>query len=114
MLITPTLLLLILILLQVALHQHASHVVTAAAQHGAVEAQREAGSPDGGRSVVEQFLARTGRGLVQRPSIRVRRDPERTQVVVDGTVVSIVPGFNFRVRGAAEGPTERFRALTER
>lgn len=111
---TPVLVLALMLVFQFALYQHASHVVTAAAQHGAAAAQTERGSATAGRREAERFLGRTGDGLLRAPTVEVARGPDTSRVVVRAGVVSLVPGFAFTVRGAADGPTERFRSRTER
>lgn len=113
-LVTPVLMLAVLLVLQFALYEHASHVVTAAAQHGATSAQLEGGSVATGRDEALRFLGRTDRGLLRDPRVEVSRDGYTARVVVRAGVVSLLPGFSFAVHGAADGPSERFRGRTER
>lgn len=111
---TPALLLVVMLVFQFALWQHATHVASTAAQRGARSAQVERGSAPAGRAAARAVLAGPGSGIIRSPDIRVARTADRTRVVVTGQVVSLVPGFTFSVRGVADGPSERFRARTER
>lgn len=113
-LVTPAVILLTMLVFQFALYQHASHVVTAAAQHGATAAQLERGSEAAGREAALGFLGRADRGLLRDTSVDVRRDPAGAHVTVRAGVVSLVPGFSFAVLGAADGPTERFISRVDR
>ena len=113
-LVTPVLLLGIMLVFQFAMYEHASHVVTAAAQHGAAAAQAERGSEAAGRRGAQAFLGAAGSGLLGAPEVSVSRSAERTRVVVRAAVVSLVPGFAFTVTGVADGPSERWRAPSER
>lgn len=110
----PALVLMMLLVFQLALRQHAAHVVTAAAQEGASAAQAERGTADAGRQRAQQIVGRNGNGLLNGVAVNVSRGADITRVTVSARVVSLVPGFNFRVEGVADGPTERFRARAER
>lgn len=111
----PALVLVLLLVVQVALYQHASHVVTAAAQHGATAAQAEQGSAGAGESAARSFLAQTASGLLSSSEVRISRDRNTAHVVVNARVVALVPGLSFlTVRGEADGPVERFFAPDER
>lgn len=103
----------VMVVIQFALYQHGSHVVTAAAQDGVVAVLVERGTEREGHARSMQTIGRLGRGLLQEIGVTVVRSPESSSVTVDADVVSLVPGFRFHVRGTAEGATERFRARTE-
>ncbi len=105
---TPVLLLLIVLVVQFALYQHASHVVTVAAQHAATAAQGEDGSVAAGRTAADSFLAGRDDGVLRSRQVSVTRTGSRTRVVVRGQVIALVPGFSFTVTGVSDGPTERF------
>lgn len=113
-LVTPVLVLLVMVVFQFALYQHASHVVTAAAQHGATAAQLEGGSVGAGQTEAARFIGRADRGLLRGSTIHVTRTPTGAHVVVEASVVSLVPGLSLSVRGTADGPAERFMGRTER
>jgi Flp pilus assembly protein TadG len=111
---TPALLLLLMVVVQFALYQHASHLVTAAAQEGVEAAQVERGSAGAGSHAAEAFLAQTNRGVVRSTSVDVSRSARETHVVVSARVVSLVPGLDLAVRGVADGPNEVFVSQEER
>lgn len=104
----PALVLLLMLVVQFALYQHASHLVTAAAQEGVQAAQVERGSAGAGRAGAEGFLAQANRGVVEGTTVDVSRSATSTRVVVTGRVLSLVPGFGLGVRGVADGPNEVF------
>ncbi|HLF99348.1 MAG TPA: TadE/TadG family type IV pilus assembly protein [Acidimicrobiia bacterium] len=110
----PALVLVVMLVFQLALYEHASHIVTAAAQHGATAAQFEQSTASAGEAAARRFLGRTDRGLLRDSRVDVGRSAEGARVVVRAKVVSLVPGFTFEVRGVSDGPTERFRGRTDR
>lgn len=112
--VTPVVLLLVTVVFQLALVQHASHVVTAAAQHGAARGQVERGSTAAARRSAEGFLAGRGSRLLRDARVSASRTAETTRVEVRARVVSLVPWLDPVVTGAAEGPSERFRSRSER
>lgn len=112
--VTPVLLFALMLVVQFALWQHASHVVTAAAQHGAEAAQAERGSTATGHAQASAFVSQAGSGVVVEPRVSVTRTGDTTRVEVSGHAVTLVPGFGLPVRGVAEGPNERFRSRLER
>jgi len=109
----PLVVLMIMLLIQFALYQHASHVVTAAAQEGVAGALVERGSAPAGRARALSTMGRHGSGLARGVVIDVERTHDRARVTVAADVVSLIPGFRFHVTGAAEGSVERFRARDE-
>lgn len=108
---TPLLLLLVLLVVQFALWQHAAHVAGAAAQEGARSARLEGGSAAAGQARAEQFLSQLGRTVVIEPEVSVQRDLERARVEVRGYATAVVPFLRIPVRAASEGPLERFRPM---
>jgi Flp pilus assembly protein TadG len=110
----PTVLFLVLLVIQFALWQHAGHVVTAAAQEAVSSAQAEDGSGAVGERAGRALLAAAGSGLVDGQSVVVTRTGSSVRAVVRGRAVVVVPGFALPVTGVAEGPVERFVAVTER
>jgi len=107
---TPLLLLLVLLVVQFALWQHAVHVADAAAQEGARAARLEGGSAAAGQAEAERFLARLGHTVVTDPEVTVHRDAERARVEVRGYAAAVVPFLHLPVRVASEGRLERFRS----
>ena len=110
---TPALLLLCMLLVQVGLWFHASHVVRAAAQEGARAARIEQGTEADGRARVQSFLAAVAPRLIESVTIQVDRDADTARVEVRGQVLPVVPFVDFAVTAVSEGPVERFRPVTE-
>ena len=106
---SPLLLLLVLLVVQFALWQHAVHVAEAAAQEGARAARLEGGNAALGEATAERFLARLGRSVVAEPEVTARRDAERARVEVRGYATAVMPFLRLPIRGASEGGVERFR-----
>ena len=110
---TPLLLLLVLLVVQFALWQHAGHVAGAAAQEGARAARLDGGSARAGRATAERFLDRLGRSVVTDPEVTVDTDAEQARVEIHGYATAVIPGLRLPVRAASQGPVERFRSPTE-
>ena len=106
---TPLLLLLVMLVGQFALWQHAGHVARAAAQEGARAARLDGGSVVAGRATAEGFLDRLGGSILSEPEVVVKRDAQRARVEISGYATAVVPGLHLPVRAASEGAVERFR-----
>lgn len=109
-LVTPAMLLLIMIVVQVGLWFHANHVATAAAQEGARAARSIDATADAGQAKADAFLDALGREIIVERSVVSTRDADQARVEVRGYAVSVVPGVRLPVAAASEGPVERFRA----
>jgi Flp pilus assembly protein TadG len=106
---TPALLLLVMMVIQMGLWFHASHVVTAAAQEGARQVRIEGGSAAAGEGRAREFLTAMGAKIVVAPTVIASRSADSGRVEVAGTAISVVPGMNLPVRAVSEGPVENFR-----
>jgi len=111
---TPALLLLVMLVVQMALWQHGTHVVAAAAAQSVTDAQAESGSAAAARRSALSFLTRAGRGLVETPRVDVVRTSREARVVIRATAIELVPGLRLPLVGRASGPVERFRPPSER
>ena len=96
-------------IVQLALWQHARHVVVAAAQDGARAARVETGTDDAARSRVLTLIEQYGAHLVTAPQVTVDRTPDTVTVVVTGHSLSVIPGLALAVCGTSTGPVETFR-----
>ena len=112
--VVPAAILLVFLTVQFALWLHASHVVTAAAQHGLSRLEAERGSSSEAALEARRFLGAAGGGVVLSPSIEVERSSDAARVAVAGSAVTVIPGLHLPVRALAVGPVERFRASGER
>jgi Flp pilus assembly protein TadG len=106
----PALLFLCLLVVQVGLWFHASHVASAAAQEAARAARAEQGTQADGEQAARDLLDDLGRTLVSDVTIVVQRDAETARAVVDGYGPEVVPFVRIPVHAVSEGPVERFRA----
>ena len=102
----PAVLLLVLLIVQFAVWQHAVHVARAAAEQALAAARVQDGTAEDGRAAAEQLLDRTGRGPLVAAVISVDRGAVTVTVTVDATAEQVVPGLRLpvhaRVVGAAE------------
>ena len=109
-LVTPAMLLLLMLIVQVGLWFHASHVATAAAQEGARAARLENGTEAAGQQEAEAFLDALGREIIVDRGVTASRSADTARVEVKGYAVSVVPGLRLPIDASSEGPVERFRA----
>jgi hypothetical protein len=106
---TPLLLVLVLLVAQFALWQHATHIADAAAQEGARAARLQGGSAADGAARARDFLAQLGSTILVHPEVVAHRDAETAGVEVKGQTVMLVPGLRLPVRVASQGAVENFR-----
>lgn len=109
-LLTPLLMVLVLLVVQFALWQHARQVLLAAAQEGARAARAQGGTAEEGRTRALDYIEEIGPDLVSSPAVEVNRSLDIVSVQVRGQAVNIVPGLPLRVTATSAGPVERFRA----
>ena len=109
-LLTPLLMLLVLVVVQFALWQHARHVLLAAAQEGARAARAQGATADDGRTRAYEYIKQLGPDLVSAPVVEVDRGSQAVTVRIRGRAVNIVPGLPLTVTATSTGPVERFRA----
>jgi hypothetical protein len=102
----PVVLLIILLIVQFGLWQHARQVAVAAAQEGLSAAQVPAGTSASGQARAEAFLAEAGG--IREPVVAAQRSELAARVDVRGTAPSVIPGATIQVRGVAQGEVERF------
>ncbi len=106
--ITPVLLTLILLVVQVGLYFHASHIALAAAEEGARSARSLHGSATAGQARARRFVDALGSGLIRSPVVTASRTPTTARVEVRGQVAGVIPGLRLVVDRVVESPTERF------
>src|SRR6266540_7508509 len=106
--VTPVLLTLILLVVQVGLYFHASHIALAAAEEGARSARSLHGSATAGQARARRFVDALGSGLIRSPVVTASRTPTTARVEVRGQVAGVVPGLRLVVDRVVESPTERF------
>ncbi|MCX5535746.1 pilus assembly protein [Streptomyces sp. NBC_00006] len=106
-LVTPALLVLALLIVQLALTWHARHIAQYAAQRGLAAARVEDGSAADGSAQARRSLAALGGRVLTGPSVQVARTSAYTTVRVDGSVIAVVPGLHLHASGTAAGATEK-------
>lgn len=109
-LLTPLVIVLTFLPVQLGLWMHGRHLVAVAAQEAARDAAAADLSPvqaeQRGREAAETFVV--DQRVVDVESITVRRGTEVAQATVTGTGLSIVPGLPLRVTGSAQSAVEQF------
>jgi Flp pilus assembly protein TadG len=108
-LLTPLLMVCVLVVVQLALWQHARHVLLAAAQEGARAARAQGATAEDGRVRARDYILQIGPDLVTHPTIQVDRSVDLVTVRIRGQAVNIVPGVPLQVTATSVGPVERFR-----
>jgi len=105
----PLLILLILLIAQFALWEHATHIAQAAAARGLAAARASGGTAAAGTAEAQQVLAQLGQGPLRDPTVSVTRDGQHAAVRVSGTATAVLPFLRLRAHGEATGPVEVFR-----
>lgn len=106
----PALFLLVLIVAQIALWQHARHVALASAQEGARVGAASDSSAGIAKARATTFLSNAAPTLITAPAVTVARDATTVTVDVRGNITTLVPGLNFSVHETSSAPVERFVA----
>ncbi len=107
---TPALLTMLMLVVQIGLWFHASHLVHAAAQEGARAARVETGTAAGGEARARDLLASLGDQLLLDTTVVASRSGGSARVEVTGATAPVVPGLRLPVRAVSQGPVETFRA----
>ncbi|MGH9089948.1 MAG: TadE/TadG family type IV pilus assembly protein [Acidimicrobiales bacterium] len=105
---TPLLLVLVLLVVQFALWEHAEHVAQAVAQQGLAAGRVQGGSDEAAREEAHSLLVHLGPSVLVDPSVSADRTPSTTTVVVTGSTEGVLPFLHLPVRTTATGPTERW------
>jgi len=106
--ITPALLLLILMVVQFGVWQHAQHVTQTAAQEGMAVARVEGGTQSAGAARAQAVAGRLGGSIIVNPQITVTRTADQARVEVSGTAEPVVPFMKLPVHAVSQATTERF------
>jgi Flp pilus assembly protein TadG len=106
---TPLLLLLVLLVVQFAMWQHAIHIADAAAQEGARAARLQGGTALDGATRARVFLAQLSPTILVHPDVVARRNADTARVEITGQALMVVPGLHLSVRAVSQGPVEVFR-----
>lgn len=104
----PSLLFLLMLIVQFGLMFHARNVAEQAAQEGVAAARRFDGTAEQGRADALQLLTALGDGTLKDRDVRATRTSGTASVIVTGTVVAVVPGLALKVTESASGPVETY------
>ena len=110
---TPLLLLLVLLVVQFALWQHAIHIADAAAQEGARAARLEGGTAADGAARARVFLAQLSPTILVHPDVVARRNADTARVEITGQALMVVPCLRLPVRSVSQGAVEVFRPAAQ-
>ena len=105
---TPLLLLLILVVIQFAIYEHASEVAQAAASQALASTRVVGGTTTSGQSDAETLLANIGHSVLIDPVVSVARGATSAKVTVTGTAEAVIPLIHLPVTATSSGPIERF------
>ncbi|WP_374690113.1 TadE/TadG family type IV pilus assembly protein [Frankia sp. AvcI1] len=108
----PLLFTVVMLLAQVTVWAHASHVAQATATRALAAARADGGSAAAGETQAQATLDQLGRGSLTDPQVTVARNAVRAAVHVHGTAASVVPGLHLGVDAHAAGPVEARRPET--
>lgn len=104
----PLLLLLIMLIAQVALWMHATHIAQAAASEALSATRVDGGTVAHGQEEADRVLHQLGSGPLRSPHASITRGPDEASVHVEGTVTAVVPFLTLTAVGDAAGPIELF------
>ena len=110
----PLLMLLILLIIQFAIWEHAEAIAHATAEEALAAARVQGGTAAGGHQRAAQVISQTGSSVLGGPRVSVTMTPADVTVEVTGTAERVlpVPGFSFPVAVTVTGPAERFVPAT--
>lgn len=105
---TPLFLMLLMLIVQFALWQHANHVAESAAQEGARAARLDGGTISEGQATAQSFIDQLGRSVITSPQITATQNAQVVRVEVLGTAENVVPFLQLPVKGTSESSREVF------
>ena len=105
----PVLLTVLMLIVQLGLYWHATHVAQAAAQEGVRTARMLDGTAATGEARTRGFLTHAAPSLLKDVTVTASRNPDHATVRVHGTVEAVIPGLTLTVDVHADGPSEQFR-----
>ncbi|ONH51363.1 pilus assembly protein TadE [Frankia sp. CcI49] len=107
----PLVLTIVLILAQVTVWAHASHIAQTTATRALAAARADGGSVAAGEQQAQDTLDQLGRASLTSPQVTVTRDGEAATVHVHGTAASVIPGLRLGIDADAAGAVERRRPV---
>src|SRR5487761_1159505 len=110
----PLLMLLILLVIQFAVWEHAESIAHATAEEALAAARVQGGTAASGQQRAEQVISQIGSSVLTGPQVSVNVSAADVTVTVTGTAERVlpVPGLTFGVTATVTGPVERFVPAT--
>jgi len=110
----PLLMLLILLIVQFAIWEHAEDIAHATAEEALAAARVQGGTAAGGQQRAAQVISQIGTGVLTGPQVSVALTAADVTVRVTGTAERVLPfpGLTFPVTATVTGPVERFVPAT--
>ena len=110
----PLLMLLILLVVQFAIWEHAESVARATAEEALAAARVQGGTAAAGQQTAAQDIAQVGSAVLVGPQVSVTRTATTVTVQVTGTAEHVLPlpGLTWPVTVTVTGPVERFVPAT--
>ena len=110
----PLLMLLILLVIQFAVWEHAESIAHATAEEALAAARVQGGTVASGQQRAAQVISQIGSSVLTGPQVSVTMTPADVTVEVTGTAERVlpVPGLSFPVTVTVTGPVEQFVPAT--
>jgi Flp pilus assembly protein TadG len=110
----PLLMLLILLIVQFAIWEHAEDIAHATAEEALAAARIQGGTAADGQQRAAQVISQVGSSVLTGPQVSVTMTAADVTVQVTGTAERVVPfpGLSFPVTATVTGPVERFVPAT--
>ena len=110
----PLLMLLILLIIQFAVWEHAEAIAHTTAGEALAAARVQGGTAASGQQRAAQVISQIGSSVLTSPQVSVTMSPAEVTAQVTGTAERVVPlpGLSFRVTATVTGPVERFVPAT--
>ena len=110
----PLLMLLILLIVQFAIWEHAEDIAHATAEEALAAARVQGGTAAAGQQQASALISQVGASVLTGPQVSVTMTADDVTVQVTGTAERVVPfpGLSFPVTATVTGPVERFVPAT--
>ncbi|MFG1879328.1 TadE/TadG family type IV pilus assembly protein [Sphaerisporangium sp. NPDC049003] len=109
----PFVLLLILLVAQFGIWQHATHVAQVTAMEALASTRVYGAGTGDGQAKATMMLGRLGRSVLHDAHVSVSRTTDAARVEVRGVAETVVPFLRLPVSSVAYGPVEKFRGAGE-
>lgn len=111
--VTPVMVFIVMLVIQMGLYYHARSVMSAAAQDGARAYQNEGGTSNDAKLAANQILSGSG-SLLLNEVVHVGQSNGIVTVKITANVKALIPGFGSQLAAEASGPREGFTRESSR